>query len=62
MGEGWREGERGMRWGGGEVMGEVMEEEREGEMRRWGCGDEGMCVGGVLANGVSRRWFVGQAA
>jgi hypothetical protein len=41
MGEGWREGERGMRWGGGEVMGEVMEEEREGEMRRWGCGDEG---------------------
>jgi hypothetical protein len=41
MGEGWREGERGMRWGGGEVMGEVMEEEREGEMRRWGWGDEG---------------------
>ena len=29
------------RWGGGEVMGEVREEEREGEMRRWGCGDEG---------------------
>lgn len=32
------EGDEVGRW---EVMGEVMEEEREGEMRRWGCGDEG---------------------
>ena len=46
MARGGEGDEVGMRWGGGGGEGfwgggEVKEEEREREMRRWGCGDEG---------------------